>query len=271
MQTISGFWGVMAYVIGAVFGNFTLIAVGVVIVFLFSVVPVFFVEEPRELLTKTGGESGTRRTSWGQLWRIYIAHGFSWIGVQTMFVYIIAFIQQKLVPAGTAAPDASALSGQVIAIAFAVLNTVGFLLPAFVLEPIAERAGRVRTHLISLAIMAAGYFAIAGLARTPFALYALMAVVGIGWGAVVSLPFAIMSEQVDRGRMGFYMGIFNLSVVLPQLFVSLVLGRVIQDAPDKAIIFLISGGTLAVSSLLWLAVRENRPGRSSSPGTHAPH
>jgi MFS family permease len=188
-----------------------------------------------------------------------------------MFVYIIAFIQQKLVPAGTAAPDASALSGQVIAIAFAVLNTVGFLLPAFVLEPIAERAGRVRTHLLSLAVMAAGYFAIAGFARTPFALYALMAVVGIGWGAIVSLPFAIMSEQVDRGRMGFYMGIFNLSVVLPQLLVSLVLGRVIQDAADKGIIFLISGGTLAVSSLLWLAVRENRQGRSPSPGTHAPH
>jgi len=32
MQTISGFWGVMAYVIGASFGNFTLIAAGVVIV-----------------------------------------------------------------------------------------------------------------------------------------------------------------------------------------------------------------------------------------------
>jgi MFS family permease len=261
MQTISGFWGVMAYVIGASLGNFTLIAAGVVIVFLFSVVPVFFVAEPRTLDAKAEDAGARRSTNWPQLWRIFIAHGFSWIGVQTMFVYIIAFIQQKLIPEATAAPDASAQSGQIIAIAFAVLNTVGFLLPAFVLEPIAEKVGRVRTHLVSVGIMAAGYFAIAALVSSPLALYALMAVVGIGWGAIVSLPFAIMSEQVDRGRMGFYMGIFNLSVVLPQLFASLVLGKIILDAPDKSIIFLICGGTLAASAALWLLVREGGSAR----------
>jgi MFS family permease len=119
--------------------------------------------------------------------------------------------------------------------------------------------------------MAAGYFAIAAFVSTPLALYALMAVVGIGWGAIVSLPFAIMSEQVDRGRMGFYMGIFNLSVVLPQLFVSLVLGRVIQDAPDKAIIFLICGATLAASSLLWLLVHDSGTARAATPGGSGGH
>jgi hypothetical protein len=69
-----------------------------------------------------------------------------------------------------------------------------------------------------------------------------------------------MTEKVDRSRMGFFMGIFNLSVVLPQLFVSLVLGRVIMDAADKSIIFLISGGTLALSALLWLIVKDTRSG-----------
>ena len=66
--------------------------------------------------------------------------------------------------------------------------------------------------------------------------------------------------KVNPGRMGFFMGIFNLSVVLPQLFVSLVLGRVIQDAPDKAIIFLISGVSLALSAAGWLLVKESRQG-----------
>jgi MFS family permease len=213
---------------------------------------------------------GVRRpTRWAQLFRVYLAHGFSWIGVQTMFVYIIAFIQQKLIPAGVTAADASAQSGQIIAIAFAILNTVGFLLPAFVLEPIAARIGRVRTHLACVAIMAAGYFAVAAVATSPLALYGLMAVIGIGWGAVVSLPFAIMSEQVDRGRMGFYMGIFNLSVVLPQLFVSLVLGKVILDAPDKSIIFLMCGAALAVSSALWLLVRDGNPAPAQEAGV--PH
>ena len=53
------------------------------------------------------------------------------------------------------------------------------------------------------------------------AIFLLMAVVGIGWGAIVSLPFAIMSQRVRQREMGLYMGLFNLSVVLPQLVVSL--------------------------------------------------
>ena len=84
----------------------------------------------------------------------------------------------------------------------------------------------------------------------------VMGVVGIGWASIVSLPFAIMTEKVEKSRMGFFMGIFNLSVVLPQLFVSLVLGTVIQQADDKSIIFLISGASLAISAVVWLLVRE---------------
>jgi MFS family permease len=273
MQTISGFWGVMAYVVGAVFGNDALIHAGVLIVLLFSVIPTLFVTELRQLAgAGTSNQAAERSgTSWGQLWRIYLAHGFSWIGVQTMFVYIIAFIQQKLIAVSSPAADAGEDAGKIIAITFAVLNTVGFILPALVLEPVAEKIGRVRTHTLCVALMAAGYFGIALFASTPWLLYALMAVVGVGWGAVVSLPFAIMSERVDRSRMGFFMGIFNLSVVLPQLLVSLGLGIVILNSSDKSIIFLISGGALAVSSLLWLLVQEpGRPqGRESAPGgTH---
>ncbi len=85
-----------------------------------------------------------------------------------------------------------------------------------------------------------------------------MAVCGIGWAAIVSLPFAIMSEKVDESRMGFFMGIFNLSVVLPQLIVSLVLGYFIQEAQDKNLIFIISGTTLAISAILWLFVKEKQ-------------
>jgi hypothetical protein len=67
-----------------------------------------------------------------------------------------------------------------------------------------------------------------------------------------------MTEKVDKSRTGFFMGIFNLSVVLPQLFVSLVLGKVILDAPDKSVIFVISGCALALSALGWIFVHEGR-------------
>jgi hypothetical protein len=66
-----------------------------------------------------------------------------------------------------------------------------------------------------------------------------------------------MSEKVDKSRMGFFMGIFNLSVVLPQLIVSLFFGSIIQNAADKNIIFIISGVSLSISAILWLLVRDS--------------
>lgn len=269
MQTISGFWGVMAYLIGAFIDNYALISIGVLIVFAFSVVPMFFVEEPRELAPATATAAATR-TEWGQLWRIYLAHGFSWIGVQAMFVYIIAFIQQHIVAAGATAAEVSSQSGHVISISFAVMNVVGFLMPALVLAPLAAKIGRVRTQVGCIAIMAAAYFLIALVARTPAMLYALMAVVGIGWAAVVSLPFAIMSEKVDKSRMGFFMGIFNLSVVVPQLM-STGIGYVLKDSADKSVLFMICGACLSVSAVLWMLVSDKQEAPAAGAAFAASH
>jgi len=257
MQTISGFWGVMAYLIGAFIDNYALISVGVVIVLAFSVLPVFLVAEPRELApaAQEAAAPSSTSTDWPQLWKLWAAHAFSWFGVQAMFVYIIAFIQQHVVTAGATFAEAAAQSGHVIAISFAVMNVVGFVLPALVLAPLGARIGRVRTQAGCIAVMALGDFGIALFARSPASLYVLMAVVGIGWAAVVSLPFAIMSEKVDKRRMGFFMGLFNLSVVLPQLATTAV-GYVLKDAADKSVLFLICGGCLAVSSVLWLLVKD---------------
>jgi len=267
MQTISGFFGVAAYLIGAILGNFTLIYVSVFLVLLFSVIPTFFVEEPRELSVTAEGESevAAHVTEWSELFKLYGAHAFTWLGVQTMFVYIIAFIQQKM---PTLSNDET---GQVISISFAVLNTVGFILPAFVLEPIAQKIGRVKTHMSAVAVMALGYALIVFMGHTPLSLYILMAVVGIGWAAVVSLPFAIMSEKVDKNRMGFFMGIFNLSVVIPQLLVSLFVGKFVLDAADKNFIFIFCASSLAISAVLWLFVKESRFTSTVTPGAGGGH
>ncbi|WP_313704063.1 MFS transporter [Massilia sp.] len=273
MQTISGFWGVMAYLIGAFIDNYALIAIGVIVVLAFSVLPVFLVQEPRELAPETAASAtpaAATSTDWGQLWRLWTAHAFSWFGVQAMFVYIIAFIQQHVVAAGATAEQAAAQSGHVIAISFAVMNVVGFLLPALVLAPLGARIGRVRTQAICIGIMALAYFAIALFARSPASLYVLMAVVGIGWAAVVSLPFAIMSEKVDKRRMGFFMGLFNLSVVLPQLATTGV-GYVLRDAADKSLLFLICGGCLAVSAVLWTFVSDARAAEALEPALANSH
>jgi MFS family permease len=183
--------------------------------------------------------------------KVLAAHSFSWVGIQTTFVFLIAYLQQAL-------PDLSDIDlGRVGSTSFLVLNAVGALLPAFVLMPIAHRIGRVKTHALSLACMTAGYVGLYLYGATPLQIYALMAVVGIGWAAIVSLPFAIVSQKVNQARMGLYMGLFNLSVVLPQLVVSLGIALFVSRVADKSLIFAISAASLALSAIAWSLVRED--------------
>ncbi len=253
MQSISNLMGSGAYLIGALIGNYFLIYAGVIVVFLFSIGPLFFITEPRELkreLDEAGDEIQATETKWGELIKLYFAHGFSWLGIQTMFIYIIAFIEQKI------HPENNLQTGQIIGWSFFILNAVGSIWPAFLLEPVSKKIGRVNTHILAVASMSIGYFGIVFFARNTFSLYALMMILTFGWAAIVSLPFAIMSEKVDKSRMGFFMGIFNLSVVLPQLISSFLIGRVVNHFVDKSLIFIISGISLAISALLWILVTD---------------
>jgi maltose/moltooligosaccharide transporter len=275
MQTISGMFGVLAYVIGAVFGNYSLIYFGVGLVLLFNVVPAFLLKEPRDLGPVAGHDAPTEpaggrgKTNLPRLLHIYIAHAFTWLGVQTMFVFMFAYAQHALFPGVSELDEGQKMSlGQIIAISFLVMNVVGFILPVAVLQPMAKKVGLVRTHTICIFIMAVGYAGIIILGTTATALYALMAVVGIGWASVVSLPFAIMSDSVDKARMGTFMGIFNLSVVIPQIVVSLAIGAVIGAAADKTVTFIICAISLTLSAVLWAFLKEDQtePGELTMGG-----
>jgi len=251
MQTISGMFGVLAYGIGAYFGNYALIYFGIVLVFFFSIIPILFIKEPREIAAEviTAGAS-PKGSQLNQLYRIYLAHGFCWLGVQTMFVYMFFYVKESM----GIIEDTEA--GQVVSLSFLVLNTVGFILPATVLEPLAKKIGRVKVHVLAIGMMALGYLLITLFNSSIQLIYIFMGIVGIGWAATVSLPFAIMSEKVEKSRMGLFMGIFNLSVVIPQLIVSLGFGTFIQQASNKNIIFIICAVCLAISTLLWSIVKD---------------
>jgi MFS family permease len=197
--------------------------------------------------------------------KVLAAHSLSWIGVQTMFVYMIAVVRDRF-PAEDAAG-----AGRILSLCFLVLNAVGALMPALVLEPLTRRHGQVAVHTACLASMAAGYAAAYLLGHSTPVLYGCMALMGVGWGAIVSLPFAIMSQRCDQTRLGLYMGVFNLSVVLPQLFASLAIGTFLNRVADKGAVFAIGAGTLALSAVAWTFVRRGADGpalRTASAPAH---
>ncbi|NLR91248.1 MFS transporter [Flammeovirga agarivorans] len=269
MQTISGTFGVLAYFIGSVLGNIELIYVGVILVFVFSVIPVFFIEEPEVLSQgeENNEEGGRKETDIAGFVKVLLAHAPTWVGIQTMFVFMFAYVQQEY-------PDFSSKEvGSVINWSFLIFNAVAAVLPAFILEPITHKIGRVKTHAICIAIMAVGYAGMIFLGSTSeYMIYGMMVILGIGWAATVSLPFAIMSEKVAKAKMGFFMGIFNLSVVLPQLAVSAFIGGILAEAEDKTLMFYIASISLAISAVLWFFVKDNGPvGNSNSAPSGGGH
>jgi MFS family permease len=182
--------------------------------------------------------------------KVLSAHSFSWVGIHTTFVFMFIYIQDSM----TGLDDIQA--GRVTTLAFLVLNAVAAVLPVLVLGPVSRVIGRVKTHAVSLAIMALGYVGLLLFGTAPMAIYILMAIVGVGWASMVSLPFAIMSQKVEQAQMGLYMGLFNLSVVLPQLIVSLGVSLAVSRAEDKSIIFVISAIAMGMSAIAWLLVKE---------------
>ncbi len=359
MQTVSGSFGVLAYLIGALFDNYVLIYFGAVLVFAFSVLPPFFIKEPRHLgqygredeepegldpnaeprkneasfieimktilplwgfliyaiygfLVRLAGiprvphyaveifcmiltlglmvyilsrkEEGKSKEEGGLIGfqKVLAAHAFTWIGVQTMFIYMFAFVRFRVpeiadfdidpllleaidpnaAEGAIAAADQSALEaindtiGRIVNWSFFSLNLVAAIIPVVLLEPLAARFGRVKVHTFSIAIMAAGYFSLVYMGFSPWVIYMLMAIVGIGWAATISLPFAIMSQKIPQSRMGLYMGLFNLSVVLPQFVSSLGVGELVNDVEDKSIIFVVSAITVGISAIAWAMIKE---------------
>jgi Na+/melibiose symporter-like transporter len=319
MQTVSGTFGVLAYLISVILGNEVLIYVGAVIAVLFTVLPIFFIQEPRELANEedaaavkqekssikdmietilplagfliygiyfiidtlfglgVGGDifgldyvevacvaiqilailavlfNVTRSTeNNNQFQKILLAHSFTWWGVQTMNVYMFFYVSNII--SGISADSFASVNSW----AFLVRDLIGALLPVLVLNVIAKKSGMSKTHTGSILLMALGYALIYFFGSNIYVFFASLCLVGIGWASLVSLPFAIMSERVDQSKMGLYMGIFNLSVVLPQLVASGKMGEIVNAAADKSIIFAICAVCLAISGILWIAVKDKK-------------
>jgi maltose/moltooligosaccharide transporter len=67
--------------------------------------------------------------------------------------------------------------------------------------------------------------------------------VGIGWATILSMPYAILADSIPASSMGFYMGVFNFFIVIPQILAATVLGFVVQHLfAGRAMPVVLAGG-----------------------------
>ncbi|GAB5565494.1 MAG: MFS transporter [Winogradskyella sp.] len=88
---------------------------------------------------------------------------------------------------------------------------------------------RKYVHMMSLFIGGTGFLLMNIV--SPEQLKYCFILIGIAWGSILSMPYAMLSSSVDPKKMGMFMGIFNMFIVIPQVIAAL-------------------GGINAISSLL---------------------
>ncbi len=201
--------------------------------------------------------------------KIMLAHSFTWVAFQSMFILSGFFIANQILPnieiKSVAAnwfaeeltgisQDSGATVGNMVSLGFFILNLVGAIFP-LILQFISKRIGRVKTYIIALAFSAIGYFYIAFFSHVEVDFYFGMFLVGIGWSAVISIVFAIMSERVNPAKMGLYMGVFNLAVVLPQMMSNGV-ANVIKATGNHQLLYIFCGLLVTTSVIFWMFVKE---------------
>ncbi|MBV7269545.1 MFS transporter [Winogradskyella luteola] len=82
-----------------------------------------------------------------------------------------------------------------------------------------RNVNRKYVHMLSLCIGGLGFLLM--MVVSPEQLKYCFMLIGIAWGSILSMPYAMLSSSVDPKKMGMFMGIFNMFIVIPQIIAAL--------------------------------------------------
>jgi maltose/moltooligosaccharide transporter len=187
--------------------------------------------------------------------RLALVQFFTWIALFIMWIYTTPVVTAHIFGATDTGSRAYNDGADWVGVMFATYNGVAAL-AAFALPALARRLGMVRTHVAGLLCGAAGY-ALFLVIRDQQLILLAMLLVGIAWASILTMPYAILSTALPQAKLGLYMGLFNIFIVLPQLMVSSLMGTVMRLAfPGEPLwTMAIAAGVMATAALLMLRVK----------------
>jgi maltose/moltooligosaccharide transporter len=181
---------------------------------------------------------------------------FSWIGLFAMWIYTTSAIADNVFNTTDAQSADFQEAGNWVGTMFAVYNGVSAL-AAFLLPVIAKKTSRKFVHLVCLIIGGISLSSIF-LITTKTMLILPMVGIGIAWASILTMPYAILASALPAKRMGYYMGVFNFFVVIPQIVSGLLLGyftKVFFDGHTVKTIML-GGFCMVLAGLFTLFVKD---------------
>ncbi len=157
--------------------------------------------------------------------RLALVQFFSWSALFIMWINTTPVVALHFFGASGPESPAFQTGANWVNVLFTVYNGVAAVAALTLLPWLANSIGRVRTHIAALLCGAAG-FASFFVIRDPQMLIVSEIGVGIAWASILAMPYAILASSLPQGKLGIYMGLFNIFVVVPQLLVATVMGSI---------------------------------------------
>ena len=182
---------------------------------------------------------------------------FSWSALFIMWINTTPVVAQNFF--GASDPDSALYqeAGNWVGVLFAVYNGVAAIAALAILPALAKRIGKAKTHALCLTAGAIGYASFF-LLRDPQHLLLAEIGVGIAWASILAMPYAILASALPQAKLGTYMGLFNIFIVVPQLLVATVMGSIMKAFfPGEPIwTMAFAAAVMALAALATLRVRE---------------
>ncbi|MGB8705363.1 MAG: MFS transporter [Gillisia sp.] len=183
---------------------------------------------------------------------------FSWFALFSMWIYTTQAVTGHVFGTQDTTSELYNDAADWVTVMFTVYNGVAAAV-AFLLPVLAKRTSNKFTHMLALTAGGIGLISIYFLSDKVGLLLAMVGV-GIAWASILSIPYAMLSGTLPSSKMGYYMGVFNFFIVIPQIVAATILGFLVKELfNDEPIYALIVGGcSMILSGLLTLRVQTQR-------------
>ncbi|HEU4871037.1 MAG TPA: MFS transporter [Pyrinomonadaceae bacterium] len=188
--------------------------------------------------------------------QLAVVQFFTWFALPCMWQFFGIAVARHVFLAPNENSPLFAAGAEWGGLCFAVYNVVCFNV-AFLLPKWAKKTSRKTVHMIALLCGGIGLISVYFITN-KWMLFASMAGVGIAWASILSMPYVMLSTAVPPARMGVYMGVFNLFIVIPQIVMSLIVPNIFNNVlggdPRNAVV--LGGISLLIAAVTVLGVKD---------------
>lgn len=183
------------------------------------------------------------------MWKIGAVYLFQWYA---LFVYWQFSTPLFMKTMGYSISEAGSQSA-----AMSLTYNTTTMLIALILVPLTLRFGNKKMYAMSLFGTALALFCIPFI-TDPLLVLIPMVLFGIGWAAMMGIPYTMVSKIVPQERRGVYMGILNMMIVIPMGIETLTFGPIYKYLLSDNAVFamLFAGAFFAIAALLALRLNE---------------